>query len=591
MSHSQATTLTHHAMLVAWGQFAQCIDLIAQIEAVPLHQKAVDHMPNRKVLEFFVAILGGLPYLKDISLSAHPLDQDHSVAQAWGQDAWADHSGVSRALSALTMDEAQRTVDVLTCVSRPFIDREVMLALRDRGQIVYDGDLTGRPVANNSTTYPNVAYGHMSDTVQLGYQAAMVSFHSPTYGRQWLSVVPHPGSTVACTQAEAMVRAAEAQTGVRPWRRTGLLAQRLAQAQAQWQRWEAAATQAGQALVQAQTALRQTRQQLRDWQDRVAQYETAYQQRQRPARPHSRLAQARAKVGVYQRRQARREHQEAKAQAHLARQQAHVNECLTHVQELKRRLEQFEQENAANPTPIRATFRLDAGFGISENVALLIEMGYELYIKPYGMWLRARLKERVSAQTSWTSVGHNAEMTAWAAMEVHDFPYPLDMALERFYTGDTQRFSVLLHYGQDPVVADLPGWFQTYNERQTIEAGIKEGKHVFQMHHLKVRSQAALFLQEHLAAFAANFVRWAAHWLTTQCPQEPEGWQEETLPGIKTQVQVMAHTSAYVEWHEQGCLLRFSDHSVFVGRSLRVIRQWTYQLVLPLFKSRVFSPI
>jgi hypothetical protein len=67
MSHSHSTTLTHHAMLVAWGQFAQCIDLIAQIEAVELHQKAVDHPPNRKVLEFFVAILGGLPYLKDIS--------------------------------------------------------------------------------------------------------------------------------------------------------------------------------------------------------------------------------------------------------------------------------------------------------------------------------------------------------------------------------------------------------------------------------------------------------------------------------------------------------------------------------------------
>jgi hypothetical protein len=35
-----------------------------------------------------------------------------------------------------------------------------------------------------------------------------------------------------------------------------------------------------------------------------------------------------------------------------------------------------------------------------------------------------------------------------------------------------------------------------------------------------------------LAAFVANFVRWVAHWLTTQCPQEPEGWHEEPLPGM-----------------------------------------------------------
>ena len=254
MNHSRATTLTHHAMLVAWGQFAQCIDLIAQIEAVGLHQKAVDHTPNRKMLEFLVAILGGLPYLKDISLSAHPLDQDQAVAQAWGQAGWADHSGVSRALSALTMDEAQQIIDVLTQVSRPFMDQEVMLAVRNQGRIIYDGDLTGRPVSNTSTTYPNVAYGHMSDTVQLGYQAAMVSFHSPTYGRQWLSTVPHPGNTVACTEAEAMVCAAEAKTGVRPRRRTDLLAQRLAQAQAERQRWEAKTTQAEQAFVQAQVA-------------------------------------------------------------------------------------------------------------------------------------------------------------------------------------------------------------------------------------------------------------------------------------------------------------------------------------------------
>ena len=591
MEHSQATTLTHHAMLVAWGQFAQCVDLIEQIEGVGLHQKAVGHTPNRKVLEFFVAILGGLAYLKDISLSAHPLDQDQAVAQAWGQASWADHSGVSRSLSALTMDEAQQIADVLIQVSQPFVDQEVMLAARDQGKIVYDGDLTGRPVSNSSTTYPNAAYGHMSDTVRLGYQAAMVSFHSPTYGRQWLSVVPHPGNRVACTEAETMVRAAEARTGVRPRRRLDLLAQRLAQAEAEGQRWAAKATRAEQVLAQAQTALQETQRQLENWQSKAVEYEIEYKAHQHPERPHSRLAQTRAKVGIYQRRQPRREKRIAKARAHLQRQQAHLEQCLDQVQELKRRLAQFEQENAANPMPVRADFRLDAGFGTPQNVAMLIEMGYEVYIKPYGTWLRAHLKRQIDTETRWTRVGRNAEMTAWKAMQVKDFPYPLDLALERFHTGNTQQLGVLLHYGQDPVTTDLSGWFTTYNGRQTIEAGIKEGKQVFQMHHLKVRSEAALFLQEHFAAFAANFVRWAAHWLTTQCPQEPEGWQEESLPGVKTQVQVMARTSAYVEWHEQGCLLRFTDHSVFAGRSLHVIRQWAYQLTLPLFRSCVFAPI
>jgi len=89
------------------------------------------------------------------------------------------------------------------------------------------------------------------------------------------------------------------------------------------------------------------------------------------------------------------------------------------------------------------------------------------------------------------------------------------VALAHYQTGDTRRRSVLLHYGDEDVLTDLDAWFHAYNRRQTIEAGIKEGKAVFQMHHLKVRSAPALRLQEHFAAFAANFVHWAAHWLST----------------------------------------------------------------------------
>ncbi len=591
MSQHQGATLTHHALLIAWGQFAQCIELVEKLEGVFLKQKTVDHAPQRKVLEFFVAILGGLAYLKDISYSAHPLDQDRAVAQAWGQDGWADHSGVSRTLSALKMEEAQQIVEVLRQVSQPFIDQEVLLALRAHGKLVYDGDLTGRPVSNTSTTYPEVAYGHMSNAIQLGYQAALVSFHSPTYGRQWASVAQHPGNILACSQAETMVRTAEATTGVRPQRRTELLRERLAQVAGTRQHRAAQIERAEQQVLETQQALQKTQAQLVAWQEQVAHYEAEYRERGRPERPHSYLAQARKKVGVYQRRQTRQEAQGERRQAFLQRQQAQLDACLALVQQLEQRLHQFEQENAQNPTPIRADFRVDAGFGTPENVALLIEMGYEVYTKPYGAWLKARLKKRVDTETIWTQVGRNAEMTAWSDLEIPDFPYPLDVALEHFHTGETSRYGGLLHYGQDPVTDDLPGWFQTYNARQTIEAGIKEGKGVFQMHHLKVRSIPALYLQEHFAVFAANFVRWAAYWLVTQCPQESDGGLDTDLPGVRTQVQVLAHMSAYVEWYEQGCVLRFSDHTLFVGRSLRVIHQWAHQLVLPLFKSYVFSSI
>ncbi len=82
MNQNQLETLTHHAMLVVWGQFAQSIGLIEKIQAVPLHQKTVEHRPQTEVLEFLVAILGGLEHLQDLSRSAHPLDQDQAVAKA-----------------------------------------------------------------------------------------------------------------------------------------------------------------------------------------------------------------------------------------------------------------------------------------------------------------------------------------------------------------------------------------------------------------------------------------------------------------------------------------------------------------------------
>jgi hypothetical protein len=69
--------------------------------------------------------------------------------------------------------------------------------------------------------------------------------------------------------------------------------------------------------------------------------------------------------------------------------------------------------------------------------------------------------------------------------------------------------------------------------------------------------------------------------LAEQCPQVPNGWKNSAQPQIKNQVKVGAHTPAHVEWFGQDCLLRFSDRSVFAGRSFKVRRQLAIQLTLP----------
>lgn len=482
------------------------------------------------------------------------------------------------------MAEAQQIVQVLETLSQPILDHEVGLALRASGRLIYDGDLTGRPVSNTSTTYPNVAFGHMSDGVRLGYQAAMVSLHSPTYGRLWLSVTPHPGDTVSCTQAEALVRAAEARTGVRPWRRTELLRQRLQALRDSHQPLETRLQQQQQALERAQDRLQEIRAQVSQWEQIVRDHEATYQKRPRTPRPHSRLAQARARWAAAQDKEASRAKAVTQAQQRVERTQERL--ALSRHQEtlLQQRLEALQQDNATNAAPVQADFRVDAGFGTYENLAFFIEMGYEVYTKPYSHQVPPALRQRVTPEMQWQRVGANAEMVAWPALALKRFPYPLDTALERFHTGETLRYGALLHYGQDPVTTALPNWFHRYNGRQTIEAGIREGKQVFQMHHLKVRTAPALFLQEHLAAFATNFVRWTAHWIVTQCPHRPADWQPPVPPGAKELVQVAAHTSAWVLWQDSGCWLQFTDQSFFAGQSLE-IKGWAFQPSLPLYKN------
>ncbi len=584
MSPNQPESFTQHALLVAWGQFAQCLGLVQKIAALRLHQKTVRHRPQTKILEFFLAILAGLEYLKDLSFAPHPIARDQAVARAWEQPGWVDHSGVSRCLSELTQEEAEQITGVLAEISQPLLAREIMLALAQRGELVYDGDLTARPVSNTATSYPGAAYGHMGDGVGFGYQAALVSFHSPTYSRWWLSVAPHPGDVISCTQGGALVLAAEAKTGMRPRRRTELLAGRLKAVIQQRLVQEQRTLDSRQALQKAQAQLPQTAQERETCQAALTEAEEAYPQGQRRVRPHSQPGKLRHRLGVLERRQIRLTKQIPKLERQVGVRQAKLTECQTQELRLRQRLQRFEAENAANPFPIRAVFRLDAGFGTRENVALFIEMGYEVYTKPYSDWLTARLKRQASSLTAWLRVGENAEMVAWKARQPSDFPYPLDIGLERFYTGASLRYGTLIHFGDDPVTQDLPGWFHQYNARQTIEAGIKEGKQGFQMHHLKVRSQPGLFLQEQMAVFAANFVRWSAHWLAAQCPQVAESWPVLTQPKLKEQVQVAAHTSAWVSWQEQGCLLRFAELSVYAGRVLPVKKDYTFQLALPFWE-------
>jgi len=570
MNNSDRTTQhTQHAFLVAWGWFGDHIGLPQRFEALQLKQKNYHHTPQSKVIEFLVSILGGLEHLQDISLAAHPLDKDQAVAEAWGQTGWADYSGVSRTLSSLSWDEAHQIVGILDEISQSFVEAELELLRSQSQRIQYDGDLTGIPVSNTSQTYPNAAFGHMDDEIRLGYQAAVVSMQSPTYRRLWLSGAHHPGDTVSCTQAEALVLAAETRTGLRPKRRTDLLQKRIHGYEQQLAGIRNRRETQEQALQKAKERLATAQKLAQERQEELTNLESAYQERQRKERPTSHLAQARQRSQAANKRVRSRQKALAAAQKRLEKTTARFQQHMDEQAALTQRLQRFEQENAANLQPIEADFRLDAGFGIYENVALLIEMGYEVYTKPHGNQALAYLKKQVNDQTTWTRVGANAELVAWPALALKKCPYPLDVALERFYTGKTLKHSALFHFGLDPVTQDLPTWFHQYNGRQSIEAGIKESKQVFYLHHIKVRSEPAIYLQECFVLFAANFIRWASHWLAEQSQPATNALNIRKL-GVKRQVQVAAHISAQVIRNSEGRLLKFSRQSAFAGQVLKI---------------------
>jgi hypothetical protein len=570
MSNGENTTRhTQHAFLVAWGWFGDHIGVPQRFEALQLMQKNYHYTPQSKVLEFLVSILGGSAHLQDISLAAHPLDKDQAVAEAWGQAGWADYSGVSRTLSSLSWEEARQIVRVLDEISQSFVDAELALLRSQSQRIRYDGDLTGIPVSNTSQTYPNAAFGHMDDEIRLGYQAAVVSLESPTYGRLWLSGAHHPGDTVSCTQAEALVLAAETRTGLRPKRRTDLLQKRIRGYEQQLTVIRKRQDTQEQALQKASDRLAAAQKLVQERQEVLNNLESAYHGRQRRERPTSHLAQARQRLQAAHKRVHSRQKALAAAQKRLEKTWVRCQRQLEEQLALTQRLQRFEQDNATNLQPIVADFRLDAGFGIYENVALMIEMGYEVYTKPHGNQALPFLKKQVSDQTAWTRVGANAELVAWTALTLKKCPYPLDVALERFYTGKTLKHSALFHFGVDQVAKDSPTWFHQYNGRQTIEAGIKEGKQVFYLHHIKVRSEPAIYLQECFVLFAANFIRWASHWLAEQSQPAANALDIRKL-GVKRQVQVAAHISAQVIRNSEGRLLKFSRQSAFAGQVLKI---------------------
>ncbi len=107
---------------------------------------------------------------------------------------------------------------------------------------------------------------------------------------------------------------------------------------------------------------------------------------------------------------------------------------------------QLLADNQVNPQPIRALFRVDGGFASQENIAWLIEMGYDVDTKARSPGVRNKLLAAVTDETVWQRVGANATLTAWAQTRLDGaFVYPVESRLGTLSHRHRFRGSRLCH--------------------------------------------------------------------------------------------------------------------------------------------------
>ncbi|MGH9603541.1 MAG: hypothetical protein ACRD24_14265 [Terriglobales bacterium] len=544
--------VTDHALLVLLGQFAQRIGLTAALQKVPIDQKTVTHTPQGKLIQFFIGILAGLPYLQDFENAPAPLSRDTAVGAAWELETLAHSSGISRTLAAASPTTLAALIDVLEQISQPFITREVAALLQLGQPLIIDVDLAGRPISSTSTSYPDASFGWMDDAVQHGYQAAIVTLSGGPTERLMLHSERYTGHTQSADCLQASIRALETRLGLHPPRRTKLVQARL--------------DQLHQELQAAQASAQQNRAQQVALREQLAQL------------PTTELTERQ------QRRQVRLRSQMAQKGRVLLTQQHTIGQLERAVDETTQWLHHLEAEAATATPGVQVVVRIDAGFSTDVNLAWLIEMGYAILTKAHSAATTTRLMRQIGVEVVWERVGKNAEAVALGPVRIGDGRYALQAMQVRYQLPERQVATTLLWYSEEapPAVA---GWFRRYNGRQIIEAGIKENKGVFTMQRPLVRSPIGMAIQEQFALFAANFVRWGAAWAREQLANVPVVLAR-ALTEVKTLVRVVAHSRAQLVQSDLGCGLVFDSHSPFAGAVLIIRGQVAYQEPLPLFTNR-----
>jgi len=281
------------------------------------------------------------------------------------------------------------------------------------------------------------------------------------------------------------------------------------------------------------------------------------------------------------RQQARRDQQIARVIGRRATLDQRIGKLQAQQAERQTWRAQREADNASGSTLAPIVIRLDAGFATDANLAWVIELGYTVVTKVQSGHTTTRLQRGIPAAAVWERVGANAAAIALGPQRIGDGRYAREALQVRYQLPEGERHTTLLYYAAAPPPAPA-AWFAHDNGRQVLEAGSKENQGGFSMRRPLGRSECGMQLQEQVALFAANVVRWAAAWARAPIQDVPPTLAR-ALTEVKTLVRVVAHRRAWLVETALGCGLVFDSHSPFAGAVLMIAGQVVDQNVLRLF--------
>lgn len=569
---------TNHGRLVLDGHFAQRIGLLEAFKEVALPGKTVLHAPAEHLATAFVNILAGHRHLQQISRGETPLRADLALAHAWEQEQFPEVSGVCRQLHAVDWEVAEAVRERLRVAFDPYVALCRGRAQNQGERLVVDWDLTAKEITTDATSEPFATYGHMEAGLGKGYQwvEATLRGKGPEGEDRPVSLggFLRPGNAHPSDCLERLRLITEASLG-HPRRQPELLASRLAAARLGVQQQEEKVDLLRDRLERCERRLWTAQGHLRAVMKRQP---TGQPSQEGPVAEVDSAVQAAAAVQAALRRVEKAQQRLEGAQARLAAAQVRLEEMEQTVAAMTARLERLRAENEALDTGEKGATAMelvmDAQFGGSEQVATLIEEGYQLTTKAISPATVSTLLRRQARGEAlfgpWEEVSANAQVSECAETRYAACPHPLRLlGYRKELAASASREAKVSHaLILTTVPAQERGAAATvdhYHVRGgTVELVNRLAKSYLGWRGHRLRHAPGLDILGQFVFVGLNFVSWSADTIWVE-----SGPEAGKIPGLAALSQ-MARTPADVLSDEDGVVIQFRPYSGWPGRSLRL---------------------